>query len=73
MKIVFYLRFFCLVFLTACIFEVYAQEKRVRGKDTDKENLPLPGASVSVKGEKLATLTDVNGEFSIKSLQTMQL
>ncbi len=66
MKRIFYLKFFCLFFLTASVLGAYAQEKQVRGKVTDKENLPLPGASVSVNGEKQVTLTDANGEFSIK-------
>ncbi len=66
MKRIFYLKFFCLFLLTASVLGAYAQDKQVRGKVTDKENLPLPGASVSLKGEKQVTLTDVNGEFSIK-------
>lgn len=65
MKRIFYLKFFCLFFLTASVLGAYAQQKQVRGKITDKENLPLPGASVSVKGEKQNTLTDANGEFSV--------
>jgi TonB-linked SusC/RagA family outer membrane protein len=66
MKRIFYLKFFCLFFLALSAFGVNAQEKQVKGKILDKENLPLPGASVSVKGEKTVTFTDVNGDFSIK-------
>ncbi len=66
MKRIFYVKFFCLFFLASSFLGAFAQEKQVQGKVTDEENLPLPGASVSVKGEKQVTLTDVNGEFSIK-------
>ena len=66
MKRIFYLKFFCLFFLALSALGANAQEKLIKGKVVDKENLPLPGASVSVKGEKMVTLTDVNGDFAIK-------
>nr|WP_294896696.1 TonB-dependent receptor [uncultured Pedobacter sp.] len=37
----------------------------VKGKILDNEGLPLPGVSVSVKNEKAATLTDINGNYSV--------
>ncbi|MBC7653046.1 MAG: carboxypeptidase-like regulatory domain-containing protein, partial [Oligoflexus sp.] len=64
MKRIFYLKFFCLFFLALSVLGANAQEKLIKGKVVDKENLPLPGASVSVKGEKMVTLTDVNGDFA---------
>jgi hypothetical protein len=44
----------------------YGQERRVSGKviGTD-DNLPIPGVSVSVKGNQKGTSTDVNGQFVI--------
>nr|WP_294894431.1 TonB-dependent receptor [uncultured Pedobacter sp.] len=65
MKRIFYLKFFCLFFLTASFLNTQAQDRQVRGKVVDNENLPLPGASVSVNGEKKVTLTNANGEFTI--------
>ena len=66
MKRIFILKFCCLFLLFSCVLGAYAQEKQVRGKITDKENVPLMGASVSVKGDKQVVLTDAKGEFSMK-------
>jgi TonB-linked SusC/RagA family outer membrane protein len=38
----------------------------VKGKVIDNNGNPLPGASVMVKGSKVATLTDFDGGFSIE-------
>jgi len=44
----------------------YAQERKVSGKITGADdNLPIPGVSVSVKGNQKGTSTDVNGQFII--------
>ncbi|GAA6770632.1 carboxypeptidase-like regulatory domain-containing protein [Flavobacterium sp. CGRL2] len=40
-------------------------EKIVKGKVTDKDGLPLPGANVVVKGSNKGVQTDVDGSFSI--------
>jgi TonB-linked SusC/RagA family outer membrane protein len=37
----------------------------IKGKVVDNKGLPLPGATVRVKGTKAATVTDVNGQFSL--------
>ncbi|WP_017257337.1 SusC/RagA family TonB-linked outer membrane protein [Pedobacter arcticus] len=37
----------------------------VKGRILDDEGLPLPGVSVKAKNEKAATVTDVNGNYSI--------
>ena len=42
------------------------QQTEVKGKVLDKFG-PVAGASVMIKGTKTGTLTDVNGEFSIKA------
>lgn len=38
---------------------------QVQGKVTQSDNSPLPGATVSVKGKKIETVTDAAGNFSI--------
>lgn len=37
----------------------------VRGKVTDQEGIPLPGASIAVKGSTTGTVTDANGFFKL--------
>ena len=45
----------------------FAQERTVTGTVTAKDDgLPIPGASVKVKGSDIGTQTDANGKFSIK-------
>jgi len=40
---------------------------RISGKVLDTNNMPLPGVNVKVKGEKLATVTDGNGKFTLEA------
>src|SRR5690554_5880986 len=47
-----------------CAFS-YGQQNRVTGLVVDAYGIPIPGASVIVKGTTIGTLTDFNGEFSI--------
>jgi TonB-linked SusC/RagA family outer membrane protein len=45
---------------------VFAQNTPIRGKITASvDNQPLVGASVAVKGERIGTITDAKGEFSL--------
>ena len=45
---------------------VSAQNKRIAGSVVDGNGDPLPGATISVVGNKdLGTTTDINGKFSI--------
>ncbi|MBS1533234.1 MAG: carboxypeptidase-like regulatory domain-containing protein [Bacteroidetes bacterium] len=37
----------------------------IKGTVTDSKGLPLPGATVKIKGTQTATVTDANGQFSI--------
>lgn len=39
--------------------------KKVDGIIVDQKNVPLPGVSVTAKGTKIGTVTDVNGKFSL--------
>lgn len=40
----------------------------VKGKVTNEKDEPLSGASVKIKGSSTGTVTDVNGNFSLKSV-----
>lgn len=51
--------------LTLLISSVTFAQTKISGKVSDQFNLPLPGASVSVVGEGIGTITDVNGNFSL--------
>ena len=44
----------------------FAQEKTISGTVSDVSGLPLPGASVLVKGTATGTSTDFDGKYSIK-------
>ncbi|GAA3602666.1 TonB-dependent receptor [Flavivirga amylovorans] len=44
----------------------FAQEKTVSGKVVDKNNLPLPGATIVIKNSINGGATDFDGNYSIK-------
>jgi TonB-dependent starch-binding outer membrane protein SusC len=55
-----------LTFISLLIFsQFYSQNIIVKGKVTDKQNLPLPG--VTIKYDEIATSTDFDGSYSIKT------
>jgi TonB-linked SusC/RagA family outer membrane protein len=57
---------FYLCFLTLCVTQAYAQNRTVTGTVTAKEDgLPIPGASVKVKGSSKGTQTSSSGTFSL--------
>ncbi|MBD3748188.1 MAG: TonB-dependent receptor [Sphingobacteriales bacterium] len=47
---------------------VFAQKGGISGKVVDENNLPLPGASVSVEGSSIATQTDADGKYRLINL-----
>jgi TonB-linked SusC/RagA family outer membrane protein len=56
-----------LMLLTLCMsINIYAQTS-ITGKVIDEKGDPLIGASVKIKNDKIGTVTDVNGNFSLKS------
>ncbi|MDD7885557.1 TonB-dependent receptor [Flavivirga sp. 57AJ16] len=55
-----------LVFLVFGIVSSFAQEKTVSGRIVDKNNLPLPGATVLVKNSTKGVSTDFDGNYLIK-------
>ena len=55
-----------LCFIVLCVTQVFAQNRTITGTVTAKEDgLPIPGATVRVKGTATAAATDVNGKYSI--------
>jgi hypothetical protein len=55
--------FFLIVF---CVHLSFGQTKTITGKVTDPSGSPLPGASVLVKGSQSGSITDMDGNYSIK-------
>jgi len=47
----------------------FAQEKTISGTVTDASGLPLPGATVLLKGTTSGTSTDFDGKYAIKANQ----
>ena len=47
--------------------QIFAQERIITGVVSDQSNLPLPGATVVIKGTKTGTQTDIDGKYSIKA------
>ena len=57
-----------MLLVIAASISVCAQEVEVRGKVMDsRDRQPLIGATISEKGSAKGTLSDVNGEFSIRT------
>jgi TonB-linked SusC/RagA family outer membrane protein len=48
---------------------IFAQEKTISGTVSDGSGLPLPGATVLVKGTASGTSSDFDGKYSIKANQ----
>ena len=44
------------------------QQKKANGKVTDSSGAPLPGVTVSLKGTKTGTVTDIDGNYSLNSI-----
>lgn len=47
------------------LLDLTAVDIIVKGKVLDESGLPLPGATVMIKGTKTAVLTDIDGKFTI--------
>ncbi|MBO9634259.1 MAG: SusC/RagA family TonB-linked outer membrane protein, partial [Chitinophagaceae bacterium] len=46
-------------------WQLYAQSRTVTGRVTDEKGIPIPNASVIIKGTASGTSTDADGNFSI--------
>ncbi|MEO8253153.1 MAG: SusC/RagA family TonB-linked outer membrane protein, partial [Flavobacterium sp.] len=47
-------------------YKIEQQQKTISGQVTDENAMPLPGATVMVKGTKNAVMTDFDGKFTLK-------
>jgi len=60
-------KYLMIMVMIANAFITSGQETNFTGKVKDEQGKALSGASLSIKGSKLKTLTNTNGEFSIKA------
>jgi len=54
-----------LLCLSLISLSLFAQSRKIDGSVLDEKGNPLIGAAVKLKSGKIATLTDINGKFSI--------
>src|SRR5690606_20475513 len=59
-------RLLLLIFALTGIWQVSAQDISVRGKVVSQEGESIPGANVTVKNTIIGTVTDLDGNYSIK-------
>src|SRR5690349_2942806 len=52
----------CLLLLSG---ELLAQTRTITGKVTDANGIPVPNASVVVKGTRVGTVTNIDGSYSL--------
>jgi TonB-linked SusC/RagA family outer membrane protein len=55
------------LFLALFVQILFAQQQTVSGTVTDDTGMPLPGATVSIKGTTTGKTTDFDGNYSIKA------
>lgn len=65
-KVINKIRFFFSIFLFICTSTMYAQTRTIKGKVVDKSNEPLIGVAVNIKGTTQGSITDFEGNYSIK-------
>ena len=58
---------YLLIFILLCCFSGFAQQQTISGVITDDQDMPLPGASVLIKGTTTGTQTDFDGNYSIEA------
>ncbi len=56
-----------LLFIITLYLQPLMAQGPIKGKVVDDQNLPLPGASVLVKGTLRGTMTDINGNYNISA------
>ncbi len=59
--------FTCLIMVLGINLSIHAQGKVVTGTVVDATGAFLPGVNIIVKGKNVATVSDINGKFSIKA------
>jgi len=65
MKKIYFLRYSFLLLFICLSNWVMAQSSTITGRIIDEDNLPLPGATVVLKGTQVRAGTDVNGYFKL--------
>jgi TonB-linked SusC/RagA family outer membrane protein len=68
MEKIYSLRYRLLLFLVFLSNWVFAQSGVITGQIVDEQNLPLPGATVVIKGKPLSGSADVNGYFRLANV-----
>jgi len=68
MKKIYFLRYSLLVLFICLANWVFAQTGTISGRIIDDANLPLPGATVVLKGTKISAGADVNGYFKLTNV-----
>jgi len=63
---------FVVFLLAGCVF-AFAQNLAVKGIVKDDQGLPLPGATITVKGTSDAATTDLSGKYAINAPSTATL
>jgi len=58
-----------LVLILSMITSAFSQEKTISGVVSDQSGLPLPGATVLIKGTTTGTSTDFDGNYTINVSQ----
>lgn len=51
--------------------QAHAQQKTVSGKVTNEQGQAMPGVQVVLKGTGIGTLTNVDGNYSIRGMRTL--
>ena len=67
-----FIRFLLIGALLLPQLSALAQQKTVTGTVIGDDKLPIPGASIVVKGSTIGTVTDVNGKFTLVLPATAQ-
>ena len=60
-------KFLSLIAVLSICFSAFAQTKNITGRITDQQGLPVPYASIRIKGTKIGTSADADGFYSIKA------
>ena len=68
MKKIYFFRYSFLLLFICLANWVFAQTGTITGRVIDETNLPLPGATVAVKGTKINAATDLNGYFKLNNV-----
>ncbi len=55
------------LFVLIISLQINAQEKEITGTVSDNNGLPLPGATITIKGTSMGTSTDFDGNYSIRA------